>query len=125
MSKKGYFKVIEAMIAVFIIFFVITFIISRAPKASGTLNLLPTQVDNKFRQAIIEHDESYIIRVINETNPGFTSTNNYFITFDRLSASDIKSMAGNNDVYVYTLFVAGNYTNYNFTVLRVYYWKKT
>lgn len=127
MNKKAYFKVIEVMIAVFILFFVIVFVTSRTSYFSEPTEyeLIPlNMVDDNLRQSIINHETSVINKKINETNPDFIRNYNYFITYNEfISKEQLKDIAA-SDVNVYTLFVSGNYTDYNPTILRIYYWKK-
>ncbi|MBS3133407.1 hypothetical protein J4470_04800 [Candidatus Woesearchaeota archaeon] len=122
-GKKGMFKTLEALIALFMtLLFLVVFIpreaadIQTEPK--GFLSIL--REDDGFRNCIIQKN----VTCINQTIDNSLEDNFDFKL--NLSEEPSTTVSGLPDVQVFSesLFITGNVTNSTTAILRVFYWNK-
>jgi len=122
-DKKGIFKTLEALIALFMtMVFLVLFLpqetadIQTEPK--GFLSIL--REDDSFRNCIIQKNTT----CINQTIDKNLEDNFDFVL--NLSENPSTTVSGLPDVQIFSesLFITGNVTNSTTTILRVFYWNK-
>ena len=128
-NKKGYFQIIEILLAVMLAFFVISFVYTHQARAAiqKPVDLFPeAMLTSSTRQVILEHNSTAVGKLINSSYPEFAAAYDYALTFNRLlTGLETKEYAGTTQMSAYSVFVAGNGTAYEPTILRVYFWKRT
>jgi hypothetical protein len=123
-GKKGAFKTIEALIAVFITFlFLFVFIPAQTQNADSSQgkNVLNSLRDNQiFRNCVITKDIGCINQTISQAlGDGYDYTVN-------LSDNPSTSVFGlpSKRIYTNSIFISGNITNSTKTIVRLYFWDK-
>lgn len=122
-DRKGIFKTLEALIALFI---TMTFLLVFIPQEAANLQTEPKgflsilREDDDFRSCVIEKNVTCINQTIDK------SLEDNFEFRLNLSESASTTVAGLPDVQIFSesLFMAGNVTNSTSIVVRVFYWNK-
>ncbi len=121
--KKAFLKTVEAVIAIFISLLFLTIVIPHRNPAdssrSESIKLLDTLKENEnFRNCILTGNRTCINATIRAN-----LENRFDFTFNISSDPDTKiSLPARQIVFAEGIMVAGNSTDYNPRILRVYYW---
>ncbi len=123
--KKGFIRTLEAIIAIFITLFFVTFVLpkqSAVPAPSESLNLMDAlKEDETLRDCVIIGNTTCINATINRT---LEDSYDFAVSIatDPLARATLPS-----EVHVYSesVMIAGNSTSYSPKILRVYYWARS
>ena len=123
-DKKGVFRTLEALIAIFITFlFLIVFIPMQRERAQPTAppNVLADLRDNDdFRNCVIQKNETCINQSIDRN-----LEDSYDFKFNLSDNPNAGAPAlPQKQVYANSIFIAGNATNSTRTIVRLYFWAK-
>lgn len=120
-SKKAFMKTVEVFIAAMITF---TFVIVFIPRDvsvvddQSSFRLRNLEVDDNFRNCIFASDYTCINSTLDLILGG-----RFLYDYEIYSnQGEAKSIPGNN-VHIYTWLYAGNYTIYDPTIFKLYYWR--
>lgn len=119
-SRKSMLKTAEALIAIVLSLVFVVLIFSNTSKAPAEeIDVLHNlQPDSVFRNCAAVNDTACINSMINNSMPrGYR-----FYTSILGGPSAAPSNLPNN-VYVESVIISGNLTNYNPTIISLYYWR--
>jgi hypothetical protein len=130
-NKKGYIQTLEAIVAILIIYITVLSLMSQyRPKtqASVPLDIKLTQdallkeieSSNIYRNCALNNDELCINDMINKT---IGSKYMYKLALCTVSSCSVPNTP-NREVYVRSIIVSSNITNYTTTSVNIYLWKK-
>ncbi|MAG15548.1 hypothetical protein CMO88_00650 [Candidatus Woesearchaeota archaeon] len=122
-NKKGMFKTLEALIAIFMTMTVLIVFIQQGPEdqtnePKGFLSIL--REDESFRSCVLTKNTTCINDTIDKN-----LEENFEFLFN-LSESSSASVSDLPDVQIFSeaVFLTGNVTNSTNTIVRVFYWNK-
>jgi len=126
MKKKAYLKTLEAVFALVLTFLFIMFVVPPrmvvAPKEPSIdfVGLLGQNPD--FRNCIVAENYPCLHTAIDSLYPELNKTYEYRlnISSDPNSVIDLPQ----KEVYVDSVFIAGNVSYFNPKILRIYYWAR-
>jgi hypothetical protein len=128
--KKAFLKTAEVLIAIVVgaTFLIYIFPASPAAKAEPALGLLKIlESNNEFRELVLLN-KSLCIDCDAAVRKYLPDRFKYSYQFDMLDISELGKMPddlpGNKRVYVESLFIAGNSTEYSPRVIKLYYWSR-
>ncbi len=124
-SKKGFIRTLEAVIAIFITFFFISFVLPTRPAVptlSENLNILDTlKEDETLRDCVIIGNATCINNTIR-----INLENRFEFVFNISSDPTVRVRINDapSQVYAESILISGNSTSYNPRILRLYYWAR-
>lgn len=124
MDKKAMLKTAEALIAIVISLVFVVLVFSRAPlggpmeKKLDVLHQL--QGDHGFRNCAAAGDTGCIRDYVNESIP---LVYDFYVDISSQPSSRPSGLP-DTGIYLESLSIAGNITDYNPNVIRLYYWYK-
>lgn len=122
-GKKAYLRTLEAIIAVFITFFFLIYIMpTRTVSTSNEENLyiLDELAKNlAFKNCVLTQDVSCINLTIDESLP-----NQYNFMFNLSSDPNVAISLPAKRIFADSAFISGNSTQYKPVIIRLYYWSR-
>ncbi len=123
MDRKAMLKTAEALIAIVISLVFVVMVFSRAPVGGeiGKINILHSfQKDHGFRNCAVAGDTDCISDYVNESMP---LRYDFYVDISSQPSSRPNGLP-ETGISLESLIVAGNITDYNPHVIRLYYWHK-
>jgi hypothetical protein len=123
-DKKGFMRTLESMIAILGSLFFVLFILPDTPsdvEPEETIRLLEVlSQENEFRNCVLISNVSCVDGYISTT----MNLGEYQYTFNISSDHSYSADINRDDVYLKTVFIAGNETLYSPKILKLYYWNE-
>ena len=122
-NKKGMVRTLEAFFAIFITFMFLIFFFSNTHlknvdrERQDYLSLL--NQNNGFRDCVINEDVSCVRNYVDDVLPTIYA---YEVSIGKGSSSQIS--LPDKKIYIDSLFISGNTTNYDDKTVKIYYWEK-
>ena len=121
-NKKAYLRTLEVFLTfvatfIFVIYMMPTYITGETP--ADSVNLL-TGLADELREC---DNEICVKSVINDFDPDFAGKYNYEIDMGFNSSSIINSLP-RKDIYIDSVYMAGNATDYEPRIIKLYYWER-
>jgi len=122
LDKKGYLRTMEVFLAfvatfIFVIYMMPSYISGDTP--SESINLLTPLADN-IRNC---ENVSCIKEIINNFDSDFAGKYAYEIDMG-FNSSEIINNLPRKDIYIDSVYLTGNITDYNPRIIKLYYWKR-
>ncbi len=121
MNKKGFMKTVEVFIAILVTF---TFILAVLPKQVPDINdqsifrLKNIDEDDTFRNCVLRDDSACINTTLDELLEG-----RFLYEYEIYESGKVSHLVvDENEVRTYSWFYAGNYTLYQPTIFKLFYW---
>ncbi len=134
-NKKGFVKILEAVIAIIIIFIFITLIIPRKAQESTTipreirstqdLILEGIQNDNSLRQAVLIDGQSTLSSYITPKIPQNIGVHFIICSINSPCVPAPNIIPTKEAVYTKSLVIADNYAGNPSKLFKLYLWRKT
>lgn len=125
MDKKGYMKTIEVTIAFVLSFgFLMLLTVYSSPYESSDFDegiLYNFLTNDEFRNCVVYENQLCIIDMIESENLRFKSLYDYTFIFTE-DPNTIIDVDVDSEIFVESLFISGDYENYDPKFVILYYW---
>lgn len=125
MDKKGYMKTIEVTIAFVLSFgFLMLITVYSSPYQRSDIDegiLYNFLTNDEFRNCVVYENESCIVDMIESENLRFKGLYDYTFIFTE-DPNTIIDVDVDSEIFVESLFISGDYKNYDPKFLIFYYW---